>query len=76
MSSGLDEGRCDNSDQRFYNFSRLLLKNAEHDWGRSGGAMSSDQTSGWTNPEFHAKLAVETTPVRQVSAIVSLFWIL
>ena len=58
----VDEGRCNNSDHRFYNFSRLLLKNAEHDWGRSGGAMSSDQSTGWSNAEFHAKLAVETTP--------------
>ena len=28
----LDEGRCSLDDHRFYNFSRLLLKNAEHDW--------------------------------------------
>ena len=58
----LDEGRCSTGDHRFYNFSRLLLKNAEHDWGRSGGAMGSDQSTGWSNAEFHAKLAVETTP--------------
>ena len=58
----LDEDRCKLSDHRIYNFSRLLLKNAEHDWGRSGGAMGSDQATGWTNAEFHAKLAVETTP--------------
>eukprot|EP01050_Picozoa_sp_SAG11_P001046 SAG11_NODE_42_length_20827_cov_9.289801_7_plen_152_part_00 len=28
----LDEGWCSSDDHRFYNFSRLLLKNAEHDW--------------------------------------------
>ena len=58
----LDEGRCSSDDQRFYNFSRLLLKNAEHDWGRSGSAMGSDQSTGWSNADFHKKLATETAP--------------
>eukprot|EP01043_Picozoa_sp_COSAG02_P094553 COSAG02_NODE_30977_length_541_cov_1.398190_1_plen_121_part_10 len=58
----LEDGRCTNQDHRFYNFSRLLLKNAEHDWGRSGSAMGSDQNADWGNDAFHARLVVETTP--------------
>ena len=57
----LAESRCELSDPRFYNFSRLLLKNAEHDFGRSHSFMGSDASVGWTNGDFHKQLQRQTT---------------
>ena len=46
---------CNASDHHsaFYNFSRLLLKNVEHDWGYHAGFDTN-----WTNRELQASLAI------------------
>lgn len=53
-------GKCSLEDYRVYNFSRLLLKNAEHDWGKSGNLLKSDMDGPWANAEFHTALAAGT----------------
>ena len=53
----LDAGECSLSDYRFWNFSRLLLKNGEHTWGldvKSTLAPLSFERSNWQNSAFEA----------------------
>jgi hypothetical protein len=49
-------GVCDLSDPRIGNFSRFLLKNAEHTWGRDVKTFLHD-TGNWTNAELQAAIA-------------------
>ena len=46
------DGQCKLSDNRFYNFSRLLLKYGEHTWGKDVKLYLHDFTN-WTNDLFH-----------------------
>ena len=50
-SDCLLSGQCSLDDQRFFNFSVLLLKNAEHTWGKDVKKYLHDNAS-WTNEEF------------------------
>ncbi|XP_065831599.1 uncharacterized protein [Oscarella lobularis] len=59
------QAKCDETDARFYNFSRLLLKGPEHTWGGDTKKFLNDYTN-WTNKDFHA---YENSPnfVRMIS---------
>jgi hypothetical protein len=58
-SDCLDAGRCNATEQSFYNFSRLLLKNAEHTWGLSHDSFEAREPSRcgnrcyYRNADFH-----------------------
>eukprot|EP00118_Oscarella_pearsei_P025553 m.308367 g.308367 ORF g.308367 m.308367 type:complete len:722 (+) comp43877_c0_seq1:88-2253(+) len=54
----VQQARCDDKDERFYNFSRLLLKGPEHTWGGDTKQFLNDYTN-WLNKDFHAVLTKE-----------------
>jgi len=48
-------GQCDFTDSRFWNFSRLFLKNAEHTWGLDMKMTLQDyKASNWSNTAFQS----------------------
>jgi hypothetical protein len=52
-SACVEAGECELSDERFFNFSVIALKNGEHTWGRDQKvALGSYVSSNWTNAEF------------------------
>jgi hypothetical protein len=55
LAACLDAGRCSARDPAIANFTRLLLKNAEHTWGKSHYFLN-DQTT-WSNVDLQAALA-------------------
>ena len=56
----LESGECSLEDERIWNFSVAMLKNAEHTWGRDQKVALGDYVhSHWTNEEFDA---LKTTP--------------
>ncbi len=48
----IERGACMNDDQRFYRFSRLLLKGVEHTWGAGEDIYLHDEVN-WENDAFH-----------------------
>lgn len=50
----LKEGQCSLSDERFFNFSRLLIKYGEHTWGKDVKTYLHDLEN-WANDKFHSK---------------------
>ena len=56
-SDCLESWECTWLDERFFNFSVLLLKNAEHTWGKDVKTFLNDNTT-WDNEAFHQ--AVQT----------------
>lgn len=49
-------GTCTNSDSKFYNFSRQLLKNGEHTFGLHVQSYGPWQAVGYPNADFHQKV--------------------
>ena len=58
-SDCLQRGQCNLTDERFFNFSALLLKNAEHTWGKDVKTFLHDTTA-WDNEEFHEAVQTES----------------
>jgi len=55
-ASCLDSGACPAGDASVANFTRLLLKNTEHTWGKSLNKFLGD-FSNWSNAQLQAELA-------------------
>ena len=51
--------QCNLLDERFFNFSVLLLKNAEHTWGKDVKTFLNDNTT-WDNEEFHEAVQIRS----------------
>lgn len=60
------EGACKSDDPAIANFTRLLLKNAEHTWGKSW-TYYTDHTN-WTNAQFEAALKKSPNYAEEVIA--------
>ncbi|XP_062498804.1 uncharacterized protein LOC134176140 [Corticium candelabrum] len=54
-SNCLQQKQCSLTDYRFFNFSRLLIKGAEHTWGNDVKKYLNDYKN-WHNDQFHALL--------------------
>ena len=53
-SQCLNDGRCSLTDDRFFNFSRQLIKYGEHTWGKDVKIYLHDFVN-WANDQFHPR---------------------
>eukprot|EP01121_Diplochlamys_sp_Union-15-3_P015790 TRINITY_DN5277_c0_g2_i1.p1 TRINITY_DN5277_c0_g2~~TRINITY_DN5277_c0_g2_i1.p1 ORF type:complete len:250 (+),score=16.50 TRINITY_DN5277_c0_g2_i1:79-828(+) len=58
----IDSENCVDSDKRFQNFNRLIVKTAEHSWGLNISRYLDNYN--WENKDFHK--ALQTTPYQTV----------